>query len=510
MIFNNQTDLDNDYIGKVLGYNESKREIYVYVPRLMMGLNGTEIHKNTYPIDKSNISNLENLNISEYITKSNIIVAKQSDVSEGLPDIGSFVEIYFLDDNPKYCYFNKWNPNGDYKIIESERYPYLYDLKVGNKNVKIYESDIININIPDDYKVIYREDKKNKTIDILENNDKDLTISKLKSAVELLASNMNYLIEKEKENTIDVLDTNLQFIKLLPSSHIINISTIKDLLKNQLETEKLVVSNKKTFDELITINKLYNAKLKVINDTENELISADSFYDTEADPETNKSELDIKLEEANNLIDTELIPYLQYNDYEKSVTSFSKFLDHISIHKTINFYYENELIKTNSNYLLKSNIDFPTVSDINDNRDDIIYRKIYNYYTDENYINEYKETTVKESINLYCNIYELHYELVATRNNNDNGYVVGFDDLSTWTGTKAVDPNITITVNGIELEYDEYSNFYLGDIGEIASDHLDDELTISIALDFEDEPISITDVKLSDILEAGEPSEETE
>ena len=63
----------------------------------MMGLSGTNVYSKYVASKKKNIKNIDQLNVSNTLNKSNIFAVSARDVDEPLPEVGSLVLIYFLD-----------------------------------------------------------------------------------------------------------------------------------------------------------------------------------------------------------------------------------------------------------------------------------------------------------------------------------------------------------------------------------------------------------------------------
>jgi len=162
-------DLHDYFIATVKGYNELTRELDVFIPKLMPAVpNGQESISIL-----TNLSNqsFDNLKYNQKINTKSTIKVKAENVNEPLPDIGSHVLIYFIDGNMHMGCWKKFNQNGDYNIIENEKYENYYSLTIGNKKISVSKDDDIVIELPESFESVIVNDDKTKTIIIREKSN---------------------------------------------------------------------------------------------------------------------------------------------------------------------------------------------------------------------------------------------------------------------------------------------------------------------------------------------------
>lgn len=151
------SNLDEKFIGVVKAYNTTTRELDVYIPKLMPAIpedrEATEISTNLAMIP-DNIGIKYNTNIKLVSTVK--IPAK--DMDQEIPKVGSRVIIEFLDGNPQKGYWSKWNYNNDYEIIDEEKYPKYFSIKLGDKELDINKEDKFEITLPDDFSIMDMSD----------------------------------------------------------------------------------------------------------------------------------------------------------------------------------------------------------------------------------------------------------------------------------------------------------------------------------------------------------------
>lgn len=173
--------LEGDFIGEVKSYNKVTREIEVFIPKLMPSI----------PEGQKEIPIRTNMGNNSILTKYNAqiktastVTAKAYDTDAPLPKIGSKVLINFLEGSPQYCYWIKFNMNFDYDVIEEEKYPRKFYLKIGDKEIPVNLDDKIIVDIGDEYNVVLlNETPKEKIFKIIKNDTISEEISKLKKAV---------------------------------------------------------------------------------------------------------------------------------------------------------------------------------------------------------------------------------------------------------------------------------------------------------------------------------------
>lgn len=150
---------EGSFIGTVVGYDTATREVDVFIPKLMPGIPDGQKNIKT----KTNLGNNSiKIKYNANITLSSSIRVKAENADDPLPNIGSKVSIYFLEGQFRWGYWKKFNPNGDYEVIEEEKYAKLYTIRIGEKEVLVEEEDSVEIELPDGFDVILTEDRKNK------------------------------------------------------------------------------------------------------------------------------------------------------------------------------------------------------------------------------------------------------------------------------------------------------------------------------------------------------------
>ena len=341
-MINNEIDIINNYyIGKVMKSDPVTRKVYCYIPRLMMGLSGTNIYSKSVASKKKNIKNIDQLNVSNTLKKSNIFAVSARDVAEPLLEPGSLVMIYFLD-NLENCYWYKHNHNGSYKVIESERYPELFKISINDKVISFNNSDKVKFSIPDDFNIIVLEDKENKTkeIKIEYNKEDDQGINAIKEEFAMLKENMDYYV-----NTIKSSVT----------------SDLNNLLTDSLQTDNTLIYNK-VQNDLESVNEINSIKeLMNIKEIDDAIVGynteAKSLYDNYktwySDSKNNASNYDNLL----NLTESETL-YTAYknnsDDYNIASNYIDKIRDNFKLTRTLNYYYKEKLLGTKSYKLLSA------------------------------------------------------------------------------------------------------------------------------------------------------------
>lgn len=161
----NGIDLEKSrLIGTVLVVDSANRKLGVYIPKLMPAIDGSI--KKSYNVATNNGIELPKLNnmVSTTVNKTNYIWVRNWDSEEAMPDVDSKVEVVFIDGDIRQAFWKKFNPNGDYKVIESEKYPAYSTLSITNGKTGVSETikkdDIIAISIPDYFTINKTEDGK--------------------------------------------------------------------------------------------------------------------------------------------------------------------------------------------------------------------------------------------------------------------------------------------------------------------------------------------------------------
>ena len=169
------------YIGTVYSYDVNTREIEAFIPKLMPAI--AEGRDKIKYMTNLGSTSLNNVLYNNYITIKSTMTIKAYDKDEAMPEIGSKVAIFFLDADITRPYWTKFNMQGDYEVIESEKYPKRAYLKIGSKQITINNDDLIKIELPDNYKVILIEDGKTKTFKLTPESDIAVRLMSLENKV---------------------------------------------------------------------------------------------------------------------------------------------------------------------------------------------------------------------------------------------------------------------------------------------------------------------------------------
>ena len=338
---NNNTKLTETYIGIVLDINKEKRYCYVFIPRLMMGLPDNIIVNNEYPIENFNIINKTELNLAKSITKTNVLKVYSEDIEEPMPLKGSLVQIYFLDGNPRYGYWEKFNPNGKYQVIEEERYPKLFTIQLNNKIIEIKDTDTLKINIPEDYKITYEENEKIKTINILDNKELSNSLYNLKQYVQSLQNNVEFIVKMQKNTTSEKILNNYQNLAAKYSDKTFIQATLDYILirlqyleKSNLTLEEIIYVSTEIEQKIKTIEELVDMYFKYC------LANSNDDWDSKYGLLSNDDAKNEILSKYNKLINND------YKLLEDEITSIKQKLNTL---RTISVYFEDMLLQEKSN-----------------------------------------------------------------------------------------------------------------------------------------------------------------
>ena len=185
----NTIDLSKYYVGTVMNYNITSRELAVYIPELMPALSSVKYEE--YNVPTNNGITLENSSgITLSVKKSNALWIKAENINIQLPDVGSNVIVYFIENNPTLAFWRPFYINKTSKIIASEQYPKSFKLFINNQSFDVNKDDNIQINLPPNYEVLVSEENKTKTFIL---NDKNTEYSSMKEQLTVLKQNNNYL-----------------------------------------------------------------------------------------------------------------------------------------------------------------------------------------------------------------------------------------------------------------------------------------------------------------------------
>lgn len=198
-------------IGTVLSADAVSRKVGVYIPRLMLALDGEKAKAYSVATNAGiPVSSFTNF-LSSVVTKTNYAYARSWDKDEPMPDVGSKVEVIFLDGDMKQMYWRKFNPNGDYAVIPSEQYPAQCSLSFANSATSassaIAKDDVLRIQLPDSFVITETDSGKTHSFVISDSptvkDDQTSVIRSLSAQVALL-SRRAILSDADAFNAIDV------------------------------------------------------------------------------------------------------------------------------------------------------------------------------------------------------------------------------------------------------------------------------------------------------------------
>lgn len=498
---NNSLELGTEYyIGTVMGIDIVNRKCNVYIPKLMMGLPGNLVINNEYPVKTENIINIKNLNIATSLTKTNIIEVQSYDIDEPMPEIGSLVLVYFLEGNPKYGYWEKFNPYGKYKVIESERYPKIFTLEIGEKKIQVNQDDYIKIDIPKEYEVIFVESEKTKLIKI-HNDDNSVSISELQSIVNNLNNNLNSIKQEKIDDLEKLISEEKTTIETMKSS----ISeTLYNSVQNYLNY-KADQSNDLTLslDDLKHNSKDVTKKTSALLDLTNQCLEYINYYQSNLlgfIPEGKVQEYNLLTNETAQKYFEDTYSKIIEIDSETNVEQEIQVLkEKISYIKTINYYYEDKenKVKTFNENL---NNTFPKLltdelktiynnNNPNDETTDENYQELViaaiSLHTSDNISSTTKinETNIYKSQDVYLNLMNLDFIVDAIEVGDNEYSLVIIDESVISQNNKESDIKIDPTKITIDVKFNEtqYYAKYLTENSEnvwiITSEHIDDNST---------------------------------
>jgi hypothetical protein len=164
----NKINMDNYFIGRVLEINKTTREVSVHISQLMPAI----ASEASQVIQSQTTNNLKisGVDYSGTLKLRNSFWVKPNDYDEPLPKIGSKVSVKILDGNPRLSFWDKFNPNNNYEVIDEEKYPKSFDFSVGNKQVQINKDDKISIILPENFTTVLNEEEKDKIFRLYQEN----------------------------------------------------------------------------------------------------------------------------------------------------------------------------------------------------------------------------------------------------------------------------------------------------------------------------------------------------
>lgn len=440
------------YVATVRGIDAVNRTCNVFIPKLMMTLPDSEFISHEYPLFTDKIVDAENLKISKSLTKINYFKVFAKDQDEPMPAVNSRVIVYFIDGDPKQGYWTKFNPDGNYKVIDSEKYKKCSSLQIGDKKIDINEEDNIQIFIPNDFKVNVVEKGKNKNIYIEHNMKSDTSIGYLKTFIEGLKKNMDYFVDEK------ISSANKE-IKELIVSHVENVGELLyDKLTNKITNidfsgntdiatiEKLKNQTKEEITKYNELLDIYNTYINYITANESKLSDITYLTVNEAKEQVNKYndilDTDNFEENYNNLIEPISVDKeIKVNVNDDYVLSLEGQLgDNISyIYKDDKFteYFKNNIYEKYADDNNTDNIgviSYHSSKDISD----------LNVFSDQKY---YKDKTI------YGNLIRLDFDIDIAEDENQNSFLIITDASTILYNTYLKKDNSSKSVS---LDIDKY------------------------------------------------------
>lgn len=261
---------DGKFIGTVIKVDKENRRAGVFIPKLMETMYSADAQEYRYATNNGlQLSNI-NTAISNVIEKKNYIWIKARDIAEPLPDIGSKVLIEFVDNNPRLGYYRPWGPNGDYKVIEEEKYPEVFKLKI-NAERDIKKEYLVDVKFPDyfvgtasvdddEHKITYNINenfdfyKGNNLTNVIRNLQKSVAFVEKKYMTEFLTAlkdnllfeetphNENYWIDHTSTYTLD--ENNEKVLNQVEHRHYyFKVNALRDVNNNLLDIHNLTVQD---------------------------------------------------------------------------------------------------------------------------------------------------------------------------------------------------------------------------------------------------------------------------
>jgi hypothetical protein len=163
-IQNNSFSFMGYFVGDVLEVDQTSRRVAAYLPKLMPGIGGENQLSSSIPTSEG--GSVEGLNFSQTVRVRNSMWLKPYDFDEPLPAVGSKVLVFFVDANPKMGYWDKFNPDSDYKVAEGEKYPRLISMSVAKSSFQVNSEDSVIIDFPEDYSSVLTETDKTKRVEL--------------------------------------------------------------------------------------------------------------------------------------------------------------------------------------------------------------------------------------------------------------------------------------------------------------------------------------------------------
>lgn len=476
ILTNNEFDMSETYIGKVMKTDRDNRCCYVFIPKLMMTLSSSEIVDNKIPMNLSKIENKEELNVGDFVNKGNLFKVKQRNIHDKLPDVGSLVRIEFIDNDIKKGYFIEFNPNNSLKYIEEEKYLKLFNLNINHKSIDIKEEDNIQINLPEYFNIIYLEEDKNKIINIVDNSESEIKIKQLNEEVKSLTTSMKYLVNKFKHILLDKLE------ELLIKSNDIAIDDIKNSLNMTLSEYIRKIEYENSFDEFEYIEEISDIKT---NGTINALSNI-YIYENKINGVVDNDYI-LTSEDIDNIKNN--IKEIIYSDSIEFINKeLNKINEDVSIEKNINFLYNTEIYTSIEGELL-SDIELPYENpsiygiDLEDN-----YSLILEHYSDKEMTKKYTSTTINKNMDIYSWMYELDFEFELVKDDNNDIYLIVIMNPDSNRSDSEINYSISSTTNLSNEIVEDGAYHYKTELTEIPTE----EFTVTVTATYGSKTISRT------------------
>jgi hypothetical protein len=276
--------LTKPYIATVMKTDPDERKVAVFIPNLMPTMQAQK--SQSYSIPTNNGLKLQALtkNVSATVTKTNYVWVRNWYKNDPMPKEGSKVIVYFLDGNVLLGFWKKFDPNGDFEPIDSEKYKKLFGFSVNGSEDDVYDSDSVSISMPSNFKAIISNSGKSKSVSIQENysfyKGDDIT-----KAINDLQKSVEYLSKK-------TADTMLAGLSAIQYSSVTD-SDLKAKIASDIEIGKSKISNS---DNLSEANDFYETYLSLASSEANLFSSYSSYKQLyAATSESDKTALDSAL-----------------------------------------------------------------------------------------------------------------------------------------------------------------------------------------------------------------------
>lgn len=185
--------LAKPYIGTVMKVDSDNRKVAVFIPNLMPTMQAQKSTSYSVPTNSGlKLQALSN-SVSATVRKTNFVWVRNWYKNDPMPKEGSKVIVYFIDGNVLLGFWKKFDPNGDFEPIDSEKYRRILDLSINGSDSQVYDQDAISLTLPANFKAVLSNSEKTKSISIQENysfykgNEIIKAINDLQKSVEYLS-----------------------------------------------------------------------------------------------------------------------------------------------------------------------------------------------------------------------------------------------------------------------------------------------------------------------------------